>query len=144
MSRFADLEFVVTDPALSAVGVRRSLDPRDRKKVRPERVGPVDVLTHMPSWITVAVRSADDDCPQLRRCRRRLLTTALLRTLIALSGCSILEWWGLVSTNEGTPDNGGPTAPADLDKPFAAQQSSHAVSSTNRDSVPLGELLVRR
>jgi len=78
-----------------------------------------------------------------------LLTTICLRTLIAefavaLCGRSIRKWWGLASSNKGAPDNGSPTTPADLNKPFAAQQHSHAVSCTNRDAVLFSELLVSR
>ena len=50
---------------------------------------------------------------------------------------------GLASIVERTPDDGGPTAPADSDKPLAAEQRSDALSGADRDSVLLGELLVR-
>ncbi len=52
-ARFADLKLIVTDPAFTTIGIYRTLDPGDRKQVRPERVGPVDILTYMPRRITL-------------------------------------------------------------------------------------------
>jgi hypothetical protein len=40
-------------------------------------------------------------------------------------------------------DDGGPTTPADLDKPLIAQQGDYPMGCASRDTVLLGKLLVR-